>query len=725
MGKKQRIGRCISTTFILIMILSIFSVTPVTAETSSTTKDITTHDIAIVFDNSGSMYDKESWSQALYAMEVFATMVDYDHDKLGIYPMGPISIGKGGKESGDRLDISSKDDVKNIERIYCEHTSETILAPAYSAYDYLMKSDADEVWMIVLTDGAFYYDKDVDAEDAAAKKAGKKIEEKSADWISNKLNAFSKDSGGKIKVQYLGFDEASRLSSNPSNNFFAARAASESDLTRELVGICNQIFQRDQLPDVSSDGRFSIDVSMKNMFAFVQGKGAKIKTLSTDGGSVIKVQNSTVLEASKEGGTNHKRHPSPVADVAGQMVEFGTCDAGSYQLDFTGSNVQIFYEPDVRIKTTLTDADGEVIDDFTEDVLPGEYTLTYDLVDRSGKSASGSPLLGNVVIDDAVVTNKGQSKKVPSGEKILLESDSETSISIEATYLNNYHISNESEEGIGHINVTPPQLDELVIKADVTQSESWYNTGDHDNWKPITVKVEYDGKSLSDELMKALKPEFKFSPELDYSYDIIPGESAFEINIGKDKNGEYSEPECGVYHFDAKVFMKDEYGQEASSNTEKKSFEVQNYPKFWKWLLRLIILAVILLLLWFILTRKAWPRKIVFVVEKPKDDEGLHVSVKPRSTSLKIVPYEDAISCSAKKNSTIKDWLFKPKGMSIVAYNFSSEEIRSFSTGGHTYTEKNGEFTCKGVDNEIIFNGTSFEFTFQNGTKGSGHIEIK
>ena len=41
-------------------------------------------------------------------------------------------------------------------------------------------------------------------------------------------------------------------------------------------------FQRDQLSSISSDGHFSIDVSMKNMFAFVQGKGAKIKTLSKD-----------------------------------------------------------------------------------------------------------------------------------------------------------------------------------------------------------------------------------------------------------------------------------------------------------------------------------------------------------------------------------------------------------------------------------------------------------
>ena len=706
---------CISLATMLFVGLLLTCIPAHAEENSSYSKDYTTHDIAIVFDNSGSMYDNESWCQALYSIEVFATMVDYDHDSLGIYPMGPISVGKDGEGSGNRLDISNKDEVKNIERIYCKRTSETILAPAYKAYEYLKDSSADECWMIVLTDGAFFFDKDTKEE----------RKEKPPEWLNEKLNSFASGSGGKVKVQYLGFAEASSISGNPSNNFFATRAGSEADLTRELVSICNTIFQRDQLTSISSDGRFSIDVSMKNMFAFVQGKGAKIKTLSMDDGNVINEENSTILEASKEGGTGNPGYNPPVANVSGQMVEYGKCDAGSYHLDYSGSDVQIFYEPDVIIKSELTDKDGNKIDDFTQEITPGEYTLTYDLVDRSGKSVKGSSLLGDVVIDDAVVTNNGKSNKVPSGGKILLDKDDKTSISIEATYLKNYHITNEDDKGIRNITVSPPALGDLEISSEIEQSGNWYKLGDHDDWKPIRVDVKYKGKKLSDEQMKALKTDFSFSPELDFAVNTVPGESAFEVYIGKDKNGEYSEPDCGRYKFSGKVIMTDQYGQEAVSNTTDGKFEVQNYSKFWRWLIWILIIVAIILLIWFILTRKAWPRKIVFVVEKPKDDEGLHVSVKHSSTSMKIVPYEDAISCSAKKNSTVKDWLFKPKGMSIIAYNFSSEEIRSFSTGGHTYTEKNGEFKCNGVENEVIFNGSSFEFTFLNGTKGSGHIEIK
>ena len=50
--------------------------------------------IAIVFDNSGSMYmnGDQAWCRATYAMEVFASMLN-EGDTLLIYPMHPITVG--------------------------------------------------------------------------------------------------------------------------------------------------------------------------------------------------------------------------------------------------------------------------------------------------------------------------------------------------------------------------------------------------------------------------------------------------------------------------------------------------------------------------------------------------------------------------------------------------------------------------------------------------------
>ena len=100
--------RILSLAIVIICILYLLPAFNVKATESNIKKETTTHDIAIVFDNSGSMYDDtDRWSQALYAIGVFASMLDYDAgDKLGIYPMGEISIGKDGSSSAERLEIT-------------------------------------------------------------------------------------------------------------------------------------------------------------------------------------------------------------------------------------------------------------------------------------------------------------------------------------------------------------------------------------------------------------------------------------------------------------------------------------------------------------------------------------------------------------------------------------------------------------------------------------------
>ena len=62
----------------------------ITVEAANITQKEKSYEIAVVFDNSGSMYDNESWSRAKYAMEVFAAMLN-EGDVLKIYPMHPVT----------------------------------------------------------------------------------------------------------------------------------------------------------------------------------------------------------------------------------------------------------------------------------------------------------------------------------------------------------------------------------------------------------------------------------------------------------------------------------------------------------------------------------------------------------------------------------------------------------------------------------------------------------
>ena len=56
------------------------------------TKTEKTYDIAVVFDNSGSMYQNQAWCRAKYAMEIFASMLNYNNgDTLKIFPMWEVT----------------------------------------------------------------------------------------------------------------------------------------------------------------------------------------------------------------------------------------------------------------------------------------------------------------------------------------------------------------------------------------------------------------------------------------------------------------------------------------------------------------------------------------------------------------------------------------------------------------------------------------------------------
>ena len=46
------------------------------ANAATTTKAEKSYEIAVVFDNSGSMYDNQAWCRAKYAMEIFSSMLN-------------------------------------------------------------------------------------------------------------------------------------------------------------------------------------------------------------------------------------------------------------------------------------------------------------------------------------------------------------------------------------------------------------------------------------------------------------------------------------------------------------------------------------------------------------------------------------------------------------------------------------------------------------------------
>ena len=352
-----------------------------------------TYDIAVVFDNSGSMYFNEAWCRAKYAIEIFASMPNYENgDRLRIYPMWPVVTDGSTPSSGgsiDPVEITGQSDIDKIYNMYTVKPSETPFAPVTEAYEDLKNSSADEKWLIVLTDGEFNQDARDEFEDVD-------LQARLGELASNDIN-----------VQYLGVGKAATLKSDE-GKFFYALNSSDTSLKEDLVNICNVIFRRSPLPDNALNGeKLTLDISMNNIIVFVQGENAKIGSLKNDDGKEIEVTlDSGLLRYSEIGAGGEKYKNAPVdTSLAGQVKTFAACDKGEYTLDYSGADtIQIFYEPNVDLRVVVTDDEGEELDMSKSKISAGEYTMNYSFVDNvTGEDVTNSSLMGDVNLTGTVI----------------------------------------------------------------------------------------------------------------------------------------------------------------------------------------------------------------------------------------------------------------------------------------------------------------------------------
>ena len=528
--------------FILLAALMIVSAT-VTANAATTTKVEKSYEIAVVFDNSGSMYNNEGWCRAKYAMEIFASMLDYSGgDKLKIYPMWEVTTDGSQPATGGSyaaIEIKNKSDIDKITNLFTVHPSNTPFEPITEAYEDLRKSQASEKWLIVLTDGVFNEEK-----------RGQSVGEIDPQTLTQKLEALATNG---IKVQYLGFGSASELKSNEQKGFYA-KSSNDVSLKDDLVGICNSIFQRSVLTDNRINGhKIELDLSMKNLIVFAQGDDGKIVSLTDENGKEIGI---TMDSGQRKYSTiKANRHLDAPVDttLAGQVMTFGACAKGTYKLNYSGK-IQIFYEPDVDIKVTLKNSDGVEIDPTSGELAAGEYTIESAIVDSvTGEDVTSHALMGSSVTLNTYVKPSGASQytRYSNGAKITFEPDSETEIYVEGKYLGEYTISTKDDPGALSFkwNFVIPGAD-FKINASVSQADGEYVLQDHDNWLPIKVSMTIEGAPLTADEMARTELSVTGTNGIEYRYESVPGESAYYIYVGSDQNGQYAEPKAGEYKLD-------------------------------------------------------------------------------------------------------------------------------------------------------------------------------
>lgn len=457
--------------------------------------------IAIVFDNSGSMYDDgdQAWCRATYAMEVFASMLNTG-DVLQIYPMWPITVGSQTYTMEAPLQITDAAQASTIRDIFTADASGTPIESIDCAISGLKMIQASKKYMIVLTDGGTF------------SKNGNGL---SKDRTKKELdNRIQEHSGKDMTVMYLGIGSDACMPATAESEYFVKKqAVNTADVLSTLTVMCNQVFGRDTLPKSRISGNsIEFDISMSKLIVFVQGEN--IADLKLTGGSVGKQIGTQQTKYSTRGAGDYKSVPD--TSLQGMMVTYADCAAGMYNIEYTGTatSVEVYYEPDADLDFVFTDAAGNTVD--PQALYEGDYKVSFGMKDAKTGKLIASDLLGNPKYQGSYyingqeypITHEGFSGSVD----VPLKMGEKFEANLTVTYLSGYTISKDSSDfgwPEGGIQVAPRPAGDF--RLEISGGDDIYSLQDLEEGTPYIAKVYYQGTQLTGSELE--KVELKWEPE--------------------------------------------------------------------------------------------------------------------------------------------------------------------------------------------------------------------
>jgi len=457
--------------------------------------------IAIVFDNSGSMYDDgdQAWCRATYAMEVFASMLNAG-DVLQIYPMWPITA--GGKEytMENPLQITDASQASTIRDIFTADASGTPIESIDCAINGLQTIQASKKYLIVLTDGGTF------------SKNGNGL---SKDRTKKELdNRIQEQAGKNMTVMYLGIGSDACIPNTAESEYFVKKqAVNTADVLSTLTVMCNQIFGRATLQKSRISGNtMEFDISMSKLIVFVQGEN--IADLKITGGSIGKQIGTQQTQYSTKGAGDYKSVPD--TSLQGMMVTYADCAAGTYSIEYTGTatSVEVYYEPDADLDFVFTDAAGNTVD--PQALYEGDYKVSFGMKDAKTGKLISSDLLGNPKYQGSYyingqeypITHEGFSGSVD----VPLKMGEKFEANLTVTYLSGYTITKNSTDfgwPEGGIQVAPRPAGDF--RLEISGGDDLYSLQDLEEGTPYIAKVYYQGAQLTGSELE--KVELKWEPE--------------------------------------------------------------------------------------------------------------------------------------------------------------------------------------------------------------------
>lgn len=495
--------KCVS--ILLAAILLMTSIHIGTPKVQAAAKSEKTRAIAIVFDNSGTMYlgnedSRKTWCRATYAMQALATMMN-SSDIMQIYPMNPIQIGNADKPKDSDVYTSerpleiNKANASLIQEICTPYAGDTHIEAVTKAREGLAKTNASEKWLIVLTDGTVFYRRGVELSTR-----------ESIRQLTDEFN----QSLQQVNAMYLGIgNEAQSGFSVKSDQyqFVERKATNSAQVLAYLTELGNIIFGRDELPDTSD--KITFDVSMKKLILFIQGESIDRVALGN-----LKPTSTNQLKYSTYGAKNYKSLCDTT--LQGTMLTYENLDAGSYNISFSGqaSDIAVYYEPDVDLDFVFTNADGSAVDPNA--LYEGEYKVSFGMKDAKTGKLISSKLLGNPHYAGSYFIN-GQEYPIShdgySGETpVSLKMNDTFDANLTATYLSGYTITKNSTDfgwPAGGIQVAARPAGDM--KLEISGGDEIYSLQNLEEGGPFIAKVYYQGTQLTGSELE--KVELKWEPE--------------------------------------------------------------------------------------------------------------------------------------------------------------------------------------------------------------------
>lgn len=471
--------------------------------------------IAIVFDNSNSMYKEErvEWCRATYAMEVFASMLN-QNDTLLIYPMHAIQIGETGKEvytMEKPLRLTGPGQSETIRKIVTKEPGETPIESIDCAIQGLKTEPGNKKYLIVLTDGGKF-------------NVGNSSKEVPGGTRAALDKRFQEHAGKNMTIMYLGIGmEACEPATKNSDYFMKKMARNSQTVLSSLTDMCNLIFGRDTLPPSHKPNggkTLNLDVSISKLIVFAQGKDISNLTLTNKAtNQQLKASSTKPTKYSEKGNIRKyegdKDYPeygnTPDTSLQGLLATFTNVPRGEYTVSYSGGDsndsIEVYYEPDVDMVFEFTDENGNQVN--LNELYEGKYTVKYGIWDNGAAEGEDgwvtSGLLGNPEFKITYYRNGEPStpettKGLTGQKEITLRVGETFKADMTVTYLSGYTIQKKSKDfgwPDAGVQIVPKPAGNLRVEVSGGNKDGIYPLQSLESGAEYVVKIYHEGQQLT------------------------------------------------------------------------------------------------------------------------------------------------------------------------------------------------------------------------------------